>query len=635
MLLWRVTVVNIARPAPLRHPRPVEGTLSALRYGMLLSPRYLPRIAALVGLFTRYGLADFARRQGFHTLAPEEFESEAGDGRGDASGDGAPARERAIAFRKRLVELGPAYVKLGQVLSTRPDLLPPIYVAELEHLQDDVGAVCVEEIESTIERELGARIPKLFASFDPEPLASASLGQVHAAELRDGRPVVVKVQRPGIREQLADDLEFFAEVARFAAEHTRLGDRVDMVGIVRQLEHALADELDYRVEARNAASFRRALAGYPHLLIPRVIEGYSTERVLTMERIRGIKVSEVPAISRVERDFHPLADEFAKAYLEQITIHGHFHADPHPGNVFVVFPERANPHTPAELAAHERRRDVRSPATPLARLEQEARSDASAETAEGEPKLALIDFGMTAHLSVALRERIVTILLDLADDRGDDVAAALIEIGDATDDFDRAGYVRRIAQLVTENHDRTIGEVRAGSVIYEIIDDSYRAGLRLPAELTMLAKALFNLDAVSRALDPAFSPVQAIREFGQRLLAARARRELSPRRIYQLATQASNLLDVLPRRVDRITERLASGDLGLRVDAPQLRSLLEGLQKVANRILSGLVLCGLLIASAMLMPYRRQLGTAGFVIAAAVGIYMVVNILISDRANKS
>ncbi|HEU4643464.1 MAG TPA: AarF/UbiB family protein [Gemmatimonadaceae bacterium] len=598
---------------------------------MLLSPRYLPRLAAMVGLFTRYGLADFAQRQGLHALAPEELDAE----RDDHAGDTLSARERAVAFRKRLVELGPAYVKLGQVLSTRADLLPPAYIEELEHLQDDVGTVPLDQIEETIERELGARIGKLFASFDPEPLASASLGQVHAAELRDGRQVVVKVQRPDIRGQLAGDLEFFAELARFASDHTRMGERMDMVGIVQQLEHALADELDYRVEARNAASFRRALSRYPHLLIPRVIEAYSTERVLTMERVRGIKVSEIPAVSRVERDFRTVADEFAKAYLEQITIAGHFHADPHPGNVLVLFPEQANPRTPAELSSADRRRERRPAATSLARLEQEAEASAGVAAPPDEPKLALIDFGMTAHLSTSLRERIVTILLDLADDRGDDVAAALIEIGDATDDFDRTAYVRQVSQLVTENYDRSVGELQAGAVIYEIIDTSFRSGLRLPAELTMLAKALFNLDAVSRALDPTFNPVDAIREFGRRIVASRARRELSPRRIYQIATQASNLLDVLPRRVDRITDRLASGDLGVKVDAPQLGSLLNGLQKVANRILSGLVLCGLLIASAMLMPYRRQLGTAGFVIAAAVGIYMVINILISDRHGRA
>ena len=217
---------------------------------MILSPRYVPRLAATVGLFTRYGLADFAKQQGLEGLAREP---EPGEDHGDSP-------DVARAFRKRLVELGPAYIKLGQVLSTRPDLLPDSYIRELEKLQDDVDPIPVEVVKETIETELGGRLSKLFASFDDEPLGTASLGQVHAAELRDGRPVVVKVQRPHIRNLLADDVAFFNELATFLSEHTSAGSRIDLIGIVQQLERALADELDYRVEARNVATFRLSLA---------------------------------------------------------------------------------------------------------------------------------------------------------------------------------------------------------------------------------------------------------------------------------------------------------------------------------------------------------------------------------------
>ena len=210
---------------------------------MILAPRFLPRLAATVGLFTRYGLRDFARQQGLIELSPEEST-------GDEAANGDGTTERAVAFRKRLVELGPAYVKLGQVLSTRPDLIPESYIQQLQRLQDDVGQVVFADIEQIIQEQLGGRISKLFETFDHEPLATASLGQAHAATLRDGRAVVVKVQRPDIRASLADDIEFFRELAKFLSAHFRAGSRVDMVGIVQQLERALADELDYRVEAR-------------------------------------------------------------------------------------------------------------------------------------------------------------------------------------------------------------------------------------------------------------------------------------------------------------------------------------------------------------------------------------------------
>jgi predicted unusual protein kinase regulating ubiquinone biosynthesis (AarF/ABC1/UbiB family) len=349
---------------------------------MILSPKHLPRLTATLGLFTNYGLREFANRQGLLNL--EGGSVAAGDGTGERDSGG-----KAKAFRERLVELGPAYIKLGQVLSTRPDLLPPEYIKELEHLQDDVPPMPYEQVEQTIEAELHARISKLFASFEREPLGSASLGQVHAAELRDGRSVVVKAQRPNLREQLGEDIEYFRELATFLSEHTGAGARIDLVGVVQQVERALVDELDYRTEARNATAFRKDLATFPHILIPRVIDAYTTHKVLTTERIKGVKIDEIPPITRIEYDFTGLADEFAHAYLQQITDTGHFHADPHPGNVFVVLPGSDNPRTPAESLADDRRETVRPGATALVQSENDARAAAAPAPPRTDPKLAL------------------------------------------------------------------------------------------------------------------------------------------------------------------------------------------------------------------------------------------------------
>jgi ubiquinone biosynthesis protein len=579
----------------------------------------------MVGLFTRYGLADFAKQQGLEGLP---HEPEPGD---DFSG----APDRAAAFRKRLVELGPAFIKLGQVLSTRPDLLPDSYIKELEKLQDDVDPIPTAEVVEIIEQELGARVSKLFAVFDDEPIGSASLGQVHAAELRDGRPVVVKVQRPNIRNQLADDIAFFHDLASFLSEHTKAGARIDIVGIVQQLERALADELDYRVEARNAATFRRSLAQFPRILVPRVIEGYSTEHILTTERIRGSKLDSISPLARIEHDFHPVADELTRAYLKQITIDGHFHADPHPGNVFVVMPDETNPPTPSEVKAADRRAVQRPAATPLARIENDAQRQAAPQPADVDVKLALIDFGMTARLSSTLREQIVRLLLDLADNRGDDAAVTLSEIGTELPGFDREVYVREVASLMARTYGMGAGELDTGKVLYDLINISFQRGLRLPAELTLLAKALFNLGNVTASIDPIYSPIPTIREFGNQIAADRAKRDLNPRRLYQLATEGSDLLMALPHRLDIITARMASNEFSTRIDVPQLTLMMEGLQKVANRIFSGLVLAGILVASAMLIPYRRALATWGFVLAGAIAIWMVLSILWTDRDKKT
>jgi ubiquinone biosynthesis protein len=588
---------------------------------MILAPRYLPRLTATVGLFTRYGLSDLAKQQGLAGLAHEDSDGE----------NHSQSPDRAVRFRDRLVELGPAYIKLGQLLSTRPDLLPSTYIVELEKLQDNVDSLPYDVVQEIVERELGARISKLFGTFDETPIGSASLGQVHAAELRDGRPVVVKVQRPNIREVLADDVEFFHELAGFLSEHTDTGSRIDIVGIVQQLERALTDELDYRIEARNAATFRRTLAEFPRILIPRVVEAYTTERVLTTERIRGTKIDAISPLTRLEHDFHPVAIELTRAYLKQITIDGHFHADPHPGNVFVVLAESVNPPTPSEVNANERRAVERAAVTPLSRIESAALQEAAPQPPEIDVKLALIDFGMTARLPISLKEHIVRLLLDLADNRGDDAAETLIEVGTELPGFDREAYVREVASLMARNYNLSIGELDTGKVLYEVINISFQRRLRLPAELTLLAKTLFNLDTVTKSIDPSYSPIPTIREFGNQIVAERARRELNPRRLYQLATEGSDLLMALPHRLDLITARLAANEFETQIDVPQLSLMMEALQKVANRVFSGLVLAGLLVASAMLLPYRRVLGTAGFVLAGCIGVWMVLAILWTDR----
>jgi ubiquinone biosynthesis protein len=594
---------------------------------MILSPKHLPRLAAIVGLFTNYGLRDFAKRQGLLNL--EGTSLAGGDGEGD---DG--TAEKARAFRKRLVELGPAYIKLGQVLSTRPDLLPRPYIDELEHLQDDVPPMPFEVVEQTLEEELRARISKLFESFEPEPLGSASLGQVHAAILRDGRSVVVKVQRPNLHAQLAEEIEFFRELATFLTEHTSAGARVDLIGVVQQLERALVDELDYRTEARNAASFRKALATFPHILIPRVIDAYTTHKVMTTERIRGVKIDSIPPIARIEYEFAELAEEFAHAYLHQITDSGHFHADPHPGNVFIVLPGPDNPRTPAEAAADDRRQVVRPGATALVESENAAKAAAVAAPPRDDPKLALIDFGMTAHLTGTMRDHVVRLLLAMAENNGDAAAETLIEMGEAPEDFDRSAYIRDVSALVAKHTNQTVEDTPAGVVLYEMITIAFREGLKLPAELTLLAKALFNLDAVTRALDPNFNPTESIREYTSEIANKMAQREMSPRRLFQIASETSSLIRALPHRLDVLTQKMVADDFAVRVDTPQLGSLLLGLEKVANRIFTGLVLGGLLVASGLLMAYQRSLGIAGFLIAAVIGLWMVVTILISDRKSS-
>ena len=299
-----------------------------------------------------------------------------------------------------------------------------------------------------------------------------------------------------------------------------------------------------------------------------------------------------------------------------------------------MLPGRENPRTPSEVVAGERRGENRGAATPLAQAEQEAQEQAAPPVSADEPKLALIDFGMTARLPEQLRDNIVRLLLDLSENKGDSAAETMIELGAPTDRFDRSGYTREIAQLIAQNANLSIADIQAGTVLYEMISLSFQHGLRMPAELTLLAKALFNLDAVSRSLDPSFSPIDAIRDYTTQLANDRAKRDLSPRRMFQVAMETSDLIGALPRRLDLITQRFASNDFAVKVDVPEIPILLNGMQKIANRVFTGLVLAGLLISSGMLLPYWRTIGTIGFAISAAIALWMIATILISDRKEK-
>src|SRR5690348_1061278 len=272
-----------------------------------------------------------------------------------------------------------------------------------------------------------------------------------------------------------------------------------------------------------------------------------------------------------------------------------------------------------------------APQTPLIKSEAEAMREATELADPNDPKLAMIDFGMTAHLTETMRNSVVRLLLAMAENQGDAAAETLIDIGEHGETFDRTAYVRDVSALIAKHADESVGDTPTGLVLYEMISIGYREGLKLPAELTLLAKALFNLDAVTRSLDPSFNPSETMREYATNIANERARRDLSPRRLFQMASDTSDLVNALPRRIDAITEKMARNDFAFRVDTPQLPMLLKGMEKIANRIFTGLVLAGLLIAASSLLQYWPRLGMVTLVIAAGLGFWMILTVLINDR----
>ena len=502
-----------------------------------------------------------------------------------------PTPEEAEAFARDIESLGPTFIKIGQLLSTRADLLPPAYLEALARLQDDVEPFLFEQVEAILQEELGLRLSKAFTAFDPVPIAAASLGQVHRAVLRSEREVAVKVQRPGIREQVMKDLDTLDEIAgladRFSSHRT-----LDARRVLEEFRRSLLAELDYRQEAQHLLTLSHQLRDFERIVVPLPIGDYTTSRVLTMDFIRGTKITAVGGVQRTEFDGRRLADDLFRAYLQQVVIDGVFHADPHPGNVFLTDDHR----------------------------------------------LALLDLGMVGRLEPALQERLLRLMLAIGEGHGDEAAAVAIELGERRDEFDEAGMRRSIAELIARYHQAPLSELNVGRVMLEMSQRSADHGLMMSPDLTLLGKALLNLDEIGRKLAPDFDVNEAIRRNASDLMRRRMMKAASPSNLFASALDVKEFAERLPSRVNRILDAIAGNDLRLKVEIIDRGTIIDGFQKVANRIALGLVLAALIVGAAMLMRVETSftiLGYPGFamllfIAAAGGGFWMAWTILAGD-----
>lgn len=501
--------------------------------------------------------------------------------------------EEAEALVSELEAMGPTFVKLGQLLSTRADLLPDTYLAALSRLQDDCEPVPFDEIRQIVEEELGVRISTAFAAFDPDPIASASLGQVHRAQLRSGADVAVKVQRPNIRETIEADLKALIDMASLVDRRTEIGRRYGFEPMVEEFRLAMMDELDYRREATNLRVLAGNLSEFDRIVVPQPVPDYTRDRVLTMDYVDGRKLTAIGPLGRMELDGDVLGEQLFKAYVKQILVDGFFHADPHPGNVLLT-------------------RDQR---------------------------LALIDLGMVARLSPELREHLVKLLLAVGEGRGEDAAEHVIAFSDRLDDFDKAAFTRRVARLVTRNAGVTIDELAAGRVVVEVSRASAECGLRPPPELSMLGKALLNLDEVVRVLAPDFDVNAALRGEAGNLVRHHLSDLMSPGTVLAAAIDAKEFAGKLPSRVNAVLDTLAEGEIRLNVKGIDEHEFMQGMQKLANRVTAGLIVAALIVGAAMLMRVDTKARLFGypalamvcFILAAASGFAIVGAALLGDR----
>lgn len=531
-------------------------------------------------LLIKYGRSDLISKAGLEeTISPDEM---------------SPATiATADELAKDLEHLGPTFIKLGQLLSTRADLLPSAYLDALTKLQDQIEPFKFEEVERIVSGELGVRISKAFSHFDPSPIAAASLGQVHRAQMRDGREVVVKVQRPNIRDLIVDDLEALGEIAHFLDARTELGKRYEFENMLTDLRKSLLRELDFTIEAQNLVTISQNLEEFENIVVPEPIGDFTTTRVLTMEFIVGKKITDLNPLRLMEIDAAGLADELFRAYLKQILIDGLFHADPHPGNVFLT----------------------------------------------QDDQIALIDLGMVGRLTGRFQDNLLRLLLAISEGRGDMAAEAAIKMGEAKEGFERTQFTNRIVDLVAENADAVLSRLNAGRITLEITKISADCWFRLPSQFTMIAKALMNLDQVVYTLDPAFDPNIVIRERATEILERNIIRSVSPSNLLAGAVDIKEFAENLPTRVNRILDSVGNNQIRFKVDAIDERVIIDGLQKVANRITLGLVVAALIVGAAMLMRVETSFKIFGypglamilFLLAAAAGLLLAFNILFHDK----
>lgn len=493
-------------------------------------------------------------------------------------------------FRLALEDLGATFIKLGQILSTRPDMLPPEYVAEFSKLQDHAPPVPFERIAALIEEELGAPPDTIFHAFDREPVASASIGQVHNAELEDGTKVVVKVQRPGVHEIAARDLDIMADLARLAAQRTQWGQYYDIEGWMREFDFTLRNEFDYKIEAANAEQFRREFEGDRALYVPLVYRRFSTSRVLTLERLEGIKISNVEAIEEAGIDRQRLAKENTRILLTMLFDYGFFHADPHAGNFFVL----------------------------------------------EDGRMGLMDFGMVGFLDAYLKDTLLRVVLALTSQDADRLVDELLVLGIAQDNIQRFTLRQDVQHLMRRYTHRPLREIAAAAAFQDLMNVARRHRLRLPAELVLTAKVMGMAEGIARQLDPEFEVLSYAEPYVRRFWL----QSFSPSRRAQQAKETMldmlDLTSTVPRNVRRILRQSEQGAFQLRVRTDPSPESMRQIQRAANRVAFSVLTAALIVGSGLLMLVYDPAGArwfflVAFVIAAFLGFGLLWSVWRSGR----
>jgi len=495
--------------------------------------------------------------------------------------------------RRTLEELGPTYIKLGQLLSTRPDLLPPQYIVELGKLLDSAPPVPLEDISQTVEDELGAPVSELYQRFEAKPIASASIGQVHRATLHDGTEVAVKVQRPEIERTIEADLDLLLAQARFAESRSETLRQHGLVDIVQEFAQSLRDELDYTIEGRHADRLYDLLEE-KSILIPGVYWDLTTSRVITLKYLDGIKLTQIQKLADEGYDLHAVAIQITQLYLRQVFVHGIFHADPHPANILVC-----------------------------------------------DGQIGLVDFGIIGYLTPQMKRDLGDLLFAVVQKNADEVVRVIMRIGAVGAGSDRDALRRDVRRLILHYYNVSLESVPIAQFLRDTMSMTFEHHIRLPPDLALLVRTIIVLEGVTRNLDPSFVLAKYLEPFVGRLVTQR----FSIRRI--TANTATTLRDlgsvlrVLPDRVDSISEQLARGEMTVGIRVRQLTEAMRKLDAIGNRLSFSVIVAAIIIGSALILLGGKEaaiffipftdislpIPQIGFVLSALLGAWLLFSIV--------
>ena len=542
--------------------------------------RRIGRVSEIAQVAARHGFGYLfeTRRVSLRPWRLSEGEAEAGEG---------SARGRRL--RELLDELGPTFVKFGQLLSTRPDVVPPDIVFELRALQDDVRPFPFSEVEETLRRELGLTAEQLFLELEQTPVAAASIGQVHRAVLPNGERVAVKVQRPQAARQIEADLELLYQTARVVKQRVRALRFIDTVAIVDEFARSIRQELDYRAEARNAERFHRDFAGHPSVRIPRVYWSYSGARVLTLEYLDGAQVADLDVSALDVKEQRALAYLIAECWMTMIFRHGFFHGDPHPANIFIL----------------------------------------------DEGRIGLVDFGQAGKLSADDMSRLTGLFIDAASENVDALPRRLADLGVQFPREREHEFAVELREVYDRYYGTRLSDIDPLQVIREAFALIYRMNLRLPARFVLLDKAIATLGSVGVQIYPDFNVFEVARPYARELLLER----FTPRRIATRARQElrgfGRAALEAPFQVSDMLEALRDGEVEIGFRSAALEQLLRRLDPVVNRLVIAVVGSAGIVGSAILAafggPFLQAVAGAGFGASLLLGFWLVWGVIRSGR----